>query len=103
MSTALRFPSGERCELVGLPSRSSGRTTLADGSAGAVLQPGLAEPLPPAPAGLSRVPESRLRYLARELGSLLDREAGTDSGESWFGWAATVERQAVAELARRVL
>ena len=101
--SALRFPSGQRYDLATLPRTCSGRTTLADGSEGALLRPELTKPLPPSPGGLARVPEERLKYLARELGALLDREAVTDSEEPWFGWAATVERQAMTELARRAL
>jgi hypothetical protein len=101
VSNVLRFPSGERYELTGLPRVSSGRTTLAGGSEGAVLLPALAEPLPP--SGFARLSESRLRALAADLGQVLENEALTDCGAPWFEWAAGVERQAIAELARRAL
>jgi hypothetical protein len=103
VSAALRFPSGARCPLVGLPKQSSGRTTLADGSEGAQLQPELAKPLPPSPAGFGRVSSERLAELAGELGTLLDAESLTDAVAPWFSYAATLERQALSELARRAL
>jgi hypothetical protein len=80
-----------------LPAVSSGRTTLADGSEGAQLQPELAKP------PRWRFPEvstERLFRLADELGAMVALE-GVD--EPWALWAAKVERQAVAELARRAL
>lgn len=77
---------------------SSGCTTLADGSDGAVLQPDLAQaPRPRFPA----VSTARLVVLAEELGAMVALEAPL--GEPWVDWAAQVERQAVAELARRAI
>lgn len=99
--TALRFPSGERVDVSALPSVSSGRTTLADGSDGALLQPGLTKPLPPPLAGLLRMSDARLLLLADELGALVALEQALD--EPWVRWAAQVERQAIGELARRAL
>lgn len=99
--TALLFPSGERCELAGMPRQSSGRTTLADGSEGAQLQPELARALPPPPSGLRRLSSARLLVLTGDLGALVAVEGPLD--EPWCQWAAQVSRQALAELARRVL
>lgn len=96
--SALRFPSGDALELAALPSVSSGRTTLADGSEGAQLQPELAQP--PRPR-FPAVSTPRLLVLADELGTLVAIEAPLD--EPWVRWAAQVERQAVAELARRAI
>lgn len=98
--TALPFPSGECVDVSALPSISSGRTTLADGSDGAVLQPELALPLLPLPV-MRRLSTDRLFLLADELGALVAIEK--DAGEPWLEWAANVERQAVAELARRAI
>jgi hypothetical protein len=92
----LRFPSGERVDVVALPSISNGRTSLVDGSDGALLQPELARPLRPR---FPAVSTDRLFRLADELGALVAIEQ--DCGEPWLEWAANVERQAVAELARR--
>jgi len=98
--TTLRFPSGERYDLATAPRVCSGRTTLADGSEGAVLQPELAQPLKPM-AGMQRMSTERLFRLADELGALVAYEK--ESGEPWLQYAALVERQAVAELARRAI
>ncbi len=96
--TALRFPSGERYDLAALPRVCNGRTTLADGSEGAVLQPELVQaPRPRFPA----VSTARLLVLADELGALVAYEKALD--EPWVLWAEQVERQCVAELARRAL
>lgn len=101
--TVLRFPSGDPVDVSGMPGVSSGRTTLADGSEGDQLQPGLAA-IPPAPWGMQRLPSTRLLNLALELGELLDAELAEGSEqEPWFEWAATVERQALGELARRAI
>lgn len=91
--TTLRFPSGQALDTASLPAVSSGRTTLADGSEGAQLQPGLAEPPRPRFPAIS---SHRLAVLAGELGTL----AALEPDERW---AANVERQAVAELARRAI
>lgn len=96
--SALRFPSGERVDVGSLPAVSSGRTTLADGSEGAQLQPELAEPPRPRFPALST---DRLFRLADELGAMVALEG--DADEPWVRWAAKVERQAVAELARRAI
>jgi hypothetical protein len=98
--TALPFPSGERVDVSGLPSISNGRTSLADGSDGAMLQPELARPLRPLD-GMRRLSSERLFRLADELGALVAIEH--DSGEPWLAYATLVERQAVAELARRAI
>jgi len=94
----LPFPSGYSVSLTALPAVSSGRTTLADGSEGAQLQPELAKP------PCWRFPEvstDRLFKLADELGAMVALECELE--EPWVHWAAKVERQAVAELARRAL
>jgi hypothetical protein len=95
---ALRFPSGASVDVAALPAVSSGRTTLADGSEGAQLQPELAQP--PRPR-FPAVSTDRLFRLADELGALVAYER--DSGEPWLEYAALIERQAVAELARRAI
>lgn len=98
--SALRFPSGAAVDLAAMPAVSSGRTTLADGSEGAQLQPELTRPLQPL-AGMRRLSSGRLVDLVGELGTLVALEQ--DCGEPWLEWAARVERQAVAELARRAI
>lgn len=97
---ALRFLSGERVSLVGLPVIANGCTTLADGTSGAVLQPQLARALQPT-AGMSRMSSTRLLVLAEELGTLVALEGPLT--EPWIEYAALIERQAVAELARRAV
>lgn len=94
--TALRFPSGDAVDLSALPSISSGRTTLANGSEGAQLQPALAQP--PRPR-FPAVSTPRLLALAEDLATLSAQEPG----EAWADWAANVQRQATAELVRRAL
>jgi len=67
----LPFPSGYSVSLTALPAVSSGRTTLADGSEGAQLQPELAKP------PCWRFPEvstDRLFKLADELGAMVALE-----------------------------
>jgi len=96
--TALPFPSGVPIDVSAMPAASSGRTTLADGSEGAVLQPAYTEP--PRPR-FPAVSTPRLLVLADELGTMVALEQ--HKGEPWVDWAANVERQAVAELARRAI
>jgi hypothetical protein len=96
--TALPFPSGESVDLSAMPAVSSGCTTLADGSEGAQLHPELAEP--PRPR-FPAVSTARLLVLADELGALVALEKALD--EPWVRWAEKVERQTVAELARRAI
>jgi hypothetical protein len=98
--TALPFPSGVRVDTAAMPAIASGRTTLANGSEGAQLQPELAQPLRPT-EGMRRMSSPALFQLADELGALVAYEK--DSGEPWIEYAALVERQAVAELARRAI
>ena len=96
--TALRFPSGQQLDPSALPATSSGCTTLSDGGEGAQLQPAYTEP--PRPR-FPAVSTPRLLMLADELGALVALEQ--HKAEPWVEWAANVERQAVAELARRAI
>jgi len=96
----LAFPSGQRIDVSALPALSSGRTTLADGSEGALYAPELRE-VPAAPAGMLRLTTPRLIQLAMDLGELADTERESEAGEPWFEWCANAERQALGELARR--
>lgn len=96
--SALPFPSGESVDVCAMPAIGSGRTTLADGSEGAVLQPALARPPRPRFPAVSM---SRLALLADELGTLVAYES--DSRAPWIEYAARVARQAIAELARRAI
>jgi hypothetical protein len=96
--SALPFPSGVAVDTSALPRVSSGRTTLADGSDGALLQADYTQPLRPR---FPALPTSRLRVLAEELGVMVALEGPLD--EPWARWAANVERQAIAELARRAI